>query len=99
MINKTCRRILKFNTSLNLTKSYKNRNALYALCRRLSIKASIPKFGPHAIRHYAITKMLKYILLHIVSRIAGHADTRTTEKIYWHIKAEQDLLGVTDALD
>lgn len=101
-LNDTCRAILaKYpkTTHLNLTKSYSSRNQLYSLCKRLAGRAGIPVFGPHALRHHFVTQMLKTVPLHLVSKIIGHADSRTTEKIYWHLKAEQDLKGKTDVLD
>lgn len=105
-LNKTCRTILnnfsrKTNsTIMNLVKSYKSRDSLYRLCKKLARHAGIPRFGPHALRHYfATTLYIKGVPVQFISIILGHADTRTTEKIYVHIWPPKDLLGVTDILD
>lgn len=105
-LNKTCQIILnkvsrKTNsTTIEITKSYHSKNSLYCLCKKLARKAEIPRFGPHALRHYFATELyIKGVPLHMISIILGHADTRTTEKIYIHIWPPKDLLGVTDCLD
>lgn len=105
-LNKTCQSILNNvsrkpnSTNLNLIKSYKKRNNLYCLCKKLARHAGIPRFGPHALRHYFATALYKKgIPVQFISACLGHADTRTTEQIYIHIWPPRDLLGVTDVLD
>jgi len=105
-LNKTCQTILNNgsrkpnSTNLNLTKNYKSRGSLYRLCKKLAKHAGIPRFGPHALRHYFATALYrKGIPLQFISACLGHADTRTTEQIYIHIWPPRDLLGVTDVLD
>lgn len=105
-LNKTCQTILNNvsrkpnSTNLNLTKSYKSRGSLYNLCKKLARQAGIPRFGPHALRHYFATSLYtKGVPVQFISDCLGHADTRTTEKIYIHIWPPKDLLGVTDVLD
>lgn len=105
-LNKTCQTILgKYpqkpgSTYLDFSKSYKVPDSLYRLCNKLARHAGIPRFGPHAIRHYfATTLYRKGVPVQFISAILGHADTSTTEKIYIHIWPPKDLLGVTDVLD
>ena len=105
-LNKTCQTILSKvsrkpnSTTMNLVKSYKKRNSLYCLCKKLARHAGIPRFGPHALRHYFSTALYKKgVPVQFISACLGHADTRTTEKIYVHIWPPKDLLGVTDILD
>jgi len=105
-LNETCRQILAHSSHnpatnpIQFLESRRHRNVLYRLCLRLSGRAGIPKFGPHALRHYCFTQLYKRgVPLHFISKIAGHADTRTTELIYCHIFGPTDLLGITDVLD
>lgn len=105
-LNKTCQKILNNvsrkpnSTNLNLTKNYKKKNSLYYLCKKLARHARIPRFGPQALRHYFATSLYtKGVPVQFISACLGHADTRTTEKIYIHIWPPRDLLGVTDVLD
>lgn len=109
-LNETCRQILGRSSRPSQTnptthpieflKNRQHRNILYRLCTRLARRAGIPKFGPHALRHYCFTQLYrKGVPLHFISKIAGHADTRTTELIYCHIFGPTDLLGLTDCLD
>ena len=105
-LNKTCRTILNNgsrkpdSTYLHLTKSCKKRGGLYRLCKKLARYAGIPRFGPHALRHYFATSLYrKGVPVQFITACLGHADTRTTERIYIHIWPPKDLLGVTDVLD
>lgn len=94
-LNKTCRKIL--SNPINFSK---NRNSLYALCKKLSLLAKIPVAGPHSYRHFFATRLIQQgVSLTKVSKILGHADTRTTERIYCHLVAEIDLAGITEVLD
>ena len=105
-LNKTCRKILdRFpqkpgSKNIDFIKSFKSRDSLYRLGRKLAKRAGIPRFGPHALRHYfATTLYIKGVPVQFISKCLGHADTRTTEKIYVHIWPPRDLLGITDILD
>lgn len=105
-LNKTCQKILcrspqkPGSTTIEFTKSYKSRDSLYRLCKKLARLAGIPRFGPHALRHYFATSLYrKEIPVQFISAILGHADTRTTEKIYIHLWPPRDLLGITEILD
>jgi integrase len=105
-LNKTCQKCLNNfprkpnSTTMDFVKSYKSRDSLYRLCTKLARHAGIPKFGPHALRHYFSTALYKKgVPVQFISKILGHADTRTTETIYVHIWPPKDLLGVTDILD
>lgn len=105
-LNKTCQTILNNgsrkpdSTTIDFVKSYKSRDSLYRLCKKLARHAGIPRFGPHALRHYFSTTLYKKgVPVQFISACLGHADTRTTEKIYVHLWPPRDLLGVTDCLD
>lgn len=105
-LNKTCQTILNNiprkpdSTTMNLIKSYEAKDSLYRLCNKLARHAGIPRFGPHALRHYfATTLYRKGVPIQFISACLGHADTRTTEKIYIHLWPPKDLLGITDILD
>jgi len=105
-LNKSCQELLnKFpqklgSTTIEFTKSYQIRDSLYRLCIKLARHAGIPRFGPHALRHYFSTTMYKKgVPVQFISACLGHADTRTTETIYVHLWPPKDLLGVTDILD
>lgn len=97
------RRIIPLNScreylDIIFSKSH-TRNSLYWLCKKLSHKAGIPRFGPHALRHYFITELIKRgVSLAIVSRIAGHSNPVITMKIYCHLLVP-DFIGCTDCLD
>ena len=105
-LNKTCQTILTNSfrkpnsTTMEFLKSYTSRDSVYRLCKKLARHAGIPRFGPHALRHYFATNLyIKGIPVQFISAILGHADTRTTEKIYIHLWPPRDLLGITDCLD
>jgi len=66
--------------------------------RSLANKFNIPCFGPHALRHYFATRLMRLgVPISKVSLILGHASIRTTEQIYIHF-VPADLIGVTDCL-
>jgi integrase len=76
-----------------------NRNRLYRICKRLARRAGIPRFGPHALRHYFATELYrKGVPVSLISKILGHSTTQITELIYVHFQSA-DLLGVTDCLE
>jgi len=91
--------VAHFATFIYLLKS-KKRLFLYKLCQKLSKRAGIPRFGPHALRHYFASLMIKRnASLYKLSRAMGHANTRITESTYIHLIMQQDLQGFTDVLD
>lgn len=102
-LNQTCRQILKkYNrqpdTPIQFLKSVSKRQWLWCLCQRVSKRAGLKPFGPHALRHYCITRLLERgANINLVSRFAGHSSIRTTERIYYH--PTDDLSGLTDVLD
>jgi len=105
-LNQTCQTILNNgsrnpnSTTMDFIKSYMSKDSVYRLCKKLARHAGIPRFGPHAIRHYFSTVLYKKgVPVQFISSILGHADTRTTEQIYVHLWPPKDLLGVTDILD
>lgn len=93
-LNATCREILKPG-KINFTKS---RKQLYRLCRRMAEKAGIEGFGPHALRRYFATELLRRgVSIDIISKLLGHSSIKTTERyISYH---PSFLLGSTDCLD
>ncbi len=104
-LNQVCRDILnkhKKKTKSNeieFLQNYKKRWELYNLCTRLASRADMPKFGPHALRHFFATRLMqKGVPIAKISRCLGHSETRTTEKIYIHWLPE-DIDGLTDILD
>jgi len=105
-LNETCRDILarlkpqnaKPKDSIQFIKSRLYRKKLYDICETLARKAGVPVFGPHAIRHYFATELLRRdVPVYRVSKILGHSSIRTTETIYLHWLPE-DSDGVTDCL-
>jgi len=83
---------------INFLKSYEHRNALFALCKRLSRKAGVPVAGPHSYRRFFATQLMKNdVPIYKISKCLGHSEVRTTE-IYLSCSIE-DLEGTTDVLD
>lgn len=67
-------------------------------CQRLAERAGIPRFGPHAVRHYFCTRMVKAnVSLKKISKMLGHSSLAITEHVYCHLLPE-DLIGLTDVL-
>ena len=88
----------KPNSPKNFLESFKARNSLYVLCCRLAKRAKIPRFGPHALRHYFATELAtRGVPIYLISRLLGHSSIRTTEKIYIHFQ-DSILIGSTDCL-
>lgn len=74
------------------------KNSLELQFARVAEKAKIPKFGPHALRHFFATELLKAgVPIIKVSMLLGHASVTTTQRRYAHILSA-DLEGVTDIL-
>lgn len=100
-LNKVCRDILsKYprqpKTHIQFLESKRHR--LYRLCRKTAIKAGIPIFGPHALRHYFATELLmRGVPISYVSQLLGHSSIRTTQEFYVHFQSAH-LMGVTDVL-
>jgi len=93
-LNETARNCL----DIVLSKSYK-RDHLYYMCKILSRRAAIIRFGPHSLRHRFCTALLKKnVPIAIVSKIMGHSSPIVTMKVYCHILLP-DTLGATDCLD
>lgn len=94
-LNQTLKEILSRSTHINFSK---NRTQLYRLCQRLSQRANVPRFGPHSLRHYFCTELLKRgVSMVNVSKLLGHSSVKTTER-YLHFESHF-LTGVTDCLD
>lgn len=85
---------------LNFLKSYRKRNALFALCKRLSRKAGVPVAGPHSYRRFFATSLLNAdVPIYKISKLLGHSDIRTTERYLAPECEDRELEGVTDCLD
>jgi site-specific recombinase XerD len=103
-LNNVCKELLqKYSQNGNLVPpfvdKFQHRESLYYLCQKLARQVSIPSFGPHALRHFFATRLIRAgISLIKVSKILGHSSITITEKIYVHLIPE-DLLGVTDCLE
>jgi len=103
-LNNICKQLLqKYSQNDNskplFVEKFQPREALYDFCQRLARQVSIPSFGPHALRHFFATRLIRAgVPLIKVSQILGHSSIITTERIYVHL-VPRDLLGVTDCLE
>lgn len=103
-LNNTCREVLQKykrlanDEPLQISQRYPGPENCSWLCRRISRKTGMPKFGSHAIRHRFATQLIrKGISIYKVSKILGHASIKITSDIYVHL-VPQDLFGTTDCL-
>lgn len=99
-LNETARNCITENGKLtmNFLENYRKRNALYDLCKKLSIKAGVPIAGPHSYRRLFGNRLIKKgVNIYYISKIYGHASVQQTEQ-YLSCSAD-DLQGVTDVLD
>jgi len=97
-INNTAKTILYKYPHLEFLRPFKWPCYLTRMTNKLADKANIPPFGPHALRHFAATRLIRAgVPLIKVSKILGHSSTAITEKSYIHL-VPQDLIGVTDCL-
>jgi site-specific recombinase XerD len=75
---------------------YGDANGVERLCKRLANRTGLEPFGPHALRHFFATRLLRAgVSLKKVSLILGHASAKTTEQVYCHL-VPQDVIGVTE---
>jgi len=71
---------------------------LNRLCDRLAVRANVPHFYPHSVRHTFCTIMAERgVPIAKISLILGHSSIDTTTRIYTHLRKE-DLRGSTDTL-
>jgi site-specific recombinase XerD len=107
-LNQVCRDILTMLKTANpntlnpiiLSKSNckLSRHQVRDRCLQIAKKAGIPQFGPHSLRHYFATTLLKRgVSLKNVSLLLGHSSVQITETVYIHI-LPKDLVGTTDCL-
>lgn len=104
-LNSTCREILQKYRRLNddeplqISARFSGIEGASFLCRKISKKTGVKKFGTHAIRHFFATELIrKGVSIYKVSKILGHSNVQITEQIYIHL-LPQDLFGITDVLD
>jgi site-specific recombinase XerD len=103
-LNKTCKNLIeKYSQNGEdqpaFVSAFEYRESLYLLGQRLARKLDIPPFGPHALRHYFATTLIrKGVSLIKVSKLLGHSSVTITEKIYVHL-VPMDFSGLTDCLD
>ena len=104
-LNSTCREILLKYKRLNddkplqIAAKYSGIQGASWLCKKLSRKTGVERFGVHAIRHYFATMLIrKGISIFKVSKILGHVSVLITQQVYIHL-LPADLLGITDVLD
>lgn len=84
---------------LNFLENYRNRNAIYALCKRLSKRARLNSVaGPHSYRRFFGNSLRdKGVDIYTIMKLYGHSNIKTTE-MYLEQNGEE-LKGVTDCLD
>lgn len=76
-----------------------HRSSAGKVCRKIAREARIPVFGPHAVRHWFATYLIKQgVPIKLVSEILGHASVAITEKLYCHIE-KSDTTGVTSVIN
>jgi len=84
---------------VELTERYPGIEGIYWLCKKIAKKSGIKGFGPHALRHYFATELMrKSVPLVKISKILGHSSIKTTERIYIHFMPE-DFIGLTECLE
>ncbi|MFX1452442.1 MAG: tyrosine-type recombinase/integrase [Promethearchaeota archaeon] len=103
-LNNTCKKIISQypqNGEIrpDFIEHFQYQEKLYLLGQKLARNLSIPPFGPHALRHYFATRLIRAgVPLIKVSKLLGHSSIKTTEQIYIHL-VPLDFSGVTDCLD
>ncbi len=98
-VNHVVRYILTVQPQFAFVRHYRNEAAVNVAFAKIAQLASVPRFGPHALRHFFATRLIRAgVPLIIVSRILGHSNTQITEQIYCHL-APSDVLGATDCLE
>ncbi|MHC4464911.1 MAG: tyrosine-type recombinase/integrase, partial [Planctomycetota bacterium] len=66
--------------NIDFLESYRKRNAVYALCKKLSRKAGVPVAGPHSYRRFFGNQLRqKGVDIFVISRLYGHSDIATTQ--------------------
>ena len=98
-LNKTAYNCLHENgkPTIDFLESFRNRNAIYALCSRLSKRAHLNSVAtPHSYRRFFGNSLrAKGVDIFVISRLYGHASVQQTEQYL----TEPDLQGATDCLD
>lgn len=84
---------------VNLTKSYQKSNRLYYFISHLCKRAGIPQAGPHALRHFCGTTLIRKNVSRSKAAAVLGITTETLENVYVHLISEIDLQGVTECLD
>jgi len=86
---------------MDFVKSYKSRDSLYRLCKKLARHAGIPTFGPHALRHYFSTALyIKGVPVQFIRQNSRSCRYQGQQNEFTFIFGRlKDLLGVTDCLD
>lgn len=81
-----------------LISNSQSRNCLYQLCKNITKRTGIKRFGPHSIRHlFATTLLERGVPIAHVSMLLGHASIETTQRAYIHF-TPAFLAGLTDCL-
>jgi len=85
-LNNICKNILvKYKSIKPLIGKYPGREGLYWCCKKAARQAEIKKFGPHSLRHFFATRLMRAdVPLIKISKLLGHSSIRTTERIYIH---------------
>jgi len=96
-LNKTTREIC---SDLSFLERYRKRNAVYSMMRYRCGLVHLLSAGPHALRHMLATELAQQdVPIYRISKLLGHADLRTTERVYVNLSLESAVAGVTDNLD
>lgn len=82
-----------------IAKCASSQGTLRHTCWRAAERCRIPPFGPHALRHYYATELMRRgVPLKKISMALGHSSVAITEKVYIHATFE-DISGINSVLD
>lgn len=99
-LNGVCRAVLaspQIGDQPDFILTYRRPHSIYFRFGQLAERVKIERFGPHALRHFFATRLIRAkVPLPIVSRILGHANCLITERCYLHLCPAD--LQVTDCL-
>jgi len=76
-----------------------NKQRLVTCCHKAADMTRIERFGPHALRHYYATELMRRgVPLKKISMALGHSSTAITEMVYIHAQYE-DIQDISLCLD
>lgn len=69
------------------------------IMRVIALRAGLPPFHPHTLRHLRLTHMARYgIVEHIIAEYAGHRSLDTT-RLYIHMSGRDISAAVTSRME